>query len=432
MSAKSAFVSGFSRYLRTSQFEFAFRNFDVHCVALAPVHRYGGDKQSPLHNTRCVVLANRGNQPLDFVKGINEYKSTDKFEQIAHTLYDAVYRQLYVELNADKFIASILYETIEHVPHFHVTFIPHVQGISSNIHRSLSGRDDINIRHVPINDFHKTYIANDVTSLRVILDRETQSTRLSSVVPDVYTMCRTQIPDIMWLQTQLASFQLVPMVDATVAAAAPVPVPVPQQDKAGFISQMSDWLRNNVKLNDANRHVNLNSHDVAAVTVIPMTRKNASFEIVLGCEVSGYYPGKLNFINGKNESKSSDKYERMAETLYDETYEELFIKLNFEPFIDSLISVTASSCSKSKCNLIFVYKMLDICCESYTQILDTRKQQRKDSKYLEMSRIEYVKIESIDTAHNVSSFVKGTKRHLDNVVLNYDGSAVAVKFDMHV
>jgi hypothetical protein len=88
--------------------------------------------------------------------------------------------------------------------------------------------------------------------------------------------------------------------------------------------------------------------------------------------------------------------------------------------------VTASACSKSrtKCNLIFVSKMSGINC-----VLAVRLHMNQEHRFVEMTAIQYVEVESIvPGASDISDFVRKTRILLDNVSNKYDGASVPVLF----
>lgn len=182
------------------------------------------------------------------------------------------------------------------------------------------------------------------------------------------------------------------------------------EDKVKFVNWLSSKLK---KIPDVIKI------DVKGVSIVPIDRYHFKDNpsIVLGNERAGVYTNKFNFFGGKAESKGKTPDEKcriVAETLFDETLEELGLILNenlekCNPYI--IIH---------KQSILFLVFIKNLNEDWWLKLMERRKEKNKSLgwKYQEMSEIKFIPILDIINEKNkdeVSVYVKETINEIAGV-----------------
>ena len=182
------------------------------------------------------------------------------------------------------------------------------------------------------------------------------------------------------------------------------------EDKVKFVNWLSPKLRKIL--------VDM-KHDVKGVSIVPIDRHHFKNNpsIVLGKERAGIYRNQFNFFGGKAESKGTTLNEKcriVAETLFDETLEELGLILNenlekCNPYI--IIH---------KQSILFLVFIKNLDKDWWLELMKRRREMNPNLywKYQEMSKIEFVPILDIINQQNrdeVSNYVKETINEIAGV-----------------
>lgn len=157
-------------------------------------------------------------------------------------------------------------------------------------------------------------------------------------------------------------------------------------------------------------------YDIRGVSIVPIDRHHFKNNpcIVLGKERAGIYKNEFNYFGGKAESYSDklvDKCRIVAETLFDETLEELGLILNenFEKCNPYIIS--------HKGSILFLAFIKNLDKDWWLNLMQNRRVNPfLNWKYQEMSEIEFIPIVDILNKQNefkISNYVKET---IDEIV----------------
>lgn len=196
------------------------------------------------------------------------------------------------------------------------------------------------------------------------------------------------------------------------------------EDKIKFVEWLSPKLRKileNIK------------YDVKGVSIVPIDRHHFKNNpsLVLGRERAGVYRNKFNFFGGKTESRGrflDDKCRIVAETLFDETFEELGLVLNenlekCNPYI-----------IMHKQSVLFLVFIKNINKQWWLDLMEHRKELNDNLKwkYQEMNEIEFVPILDIINQQNkdeVSDYVKETVDEIAGVFAHPDKEITSWEID---
>lgn len=131
--------------------------------------------------------------------------------------------------------------------------------------------------------------------------------------------------------------------------------------------------------------------------------------VVLGKERGGPYMDKFNFIGGKVDDKAGNNMfasgKDVAKVLFEEVYEELHIALSPKEFRKVLLKCLCLPYGNGV-SLVFVVHVKGLSRGSWTQEHDARLASNVDWKYVEMSAIEHLPVDTLSTMKGVSKFVK--------------------------
>jgi len=173
-----------------------------------------------------------------------------------------------------------------------------------------------------------------------------------------------------------------------------------------FNKGVKEFLESNIDL----------SKKVYGVSIVPLHIYSGDNEyllgkpcIVLGKERDGIYTNQFNFFGGKVEESKNEcesKLECISTTIFDEALEEMGYILTPEKFEKSVVKIISNEFNKG-ISVIFICHINGISRFKWSEIISDRfKNSELEWRYQEMSEIEHVPIEDIQTRKDTSLYVK--------------------------
>jgi hypothetical protein len=126
--------------------------------------------------------------------------------------------------------------------------------------------------------------------------------------------------------------------------------------------------------------------------------------IILGKEKGYPYNDLYNFFGGKREQYTNSQITDTLFTLFDETYEEFGMILEPDNFLKCLLGIKSARAGRNGVSVLFFVHLTGMSRKLWNSVYHMRQNNGYMSKYLEMSEISHV---PIDTLHlqRVSKFV---------------------------
>lgn len=156
--------------------------------------------------------------------------------------------------------------------------------------------------------------------------------------------------------------------------------------------------------NDPTPIVDLSNREVRGMAIVPLhvywaPGKSLHKQLcaVLAREAAGAYSGKLNFLGGKCSDKSGSPWQ----TLYEETFEELGLSLDYQLFKQSVISF-----KWMRKSMIFFVHIKGLSATKWTRMDTQRKAMGLPWKYTELHEIRHVPVAQIEWARDTSQYVQ--------------------------
>lgn len=177
------------------------------------------------------------------------------------------------------------------------------------------------------------------------------------------------------------------------------------KEREYFTQGFKEFVKNNINLELKYYGVSL-----APICIYdnPESLNDGKACIALGRERDGIYEGKFNFFGGKLENKyGQSKEEEIANTLFDETLEEMGIILTPKTFEKSVLGVITPQIYDGY-TIIFVSHIIGLSNEMWQNVMKKRYEiTNLEWKYQEMSEIDIIAIEDIQINYDsISKFVR--------------------------